>query len=434
MKLQYRILRMVTALLALAVFGTAGVLTWNARRALLEQSRSDGILIAKLLARSARFADQVPRDVEEAIGDQMIVAATIASHMVAIAEQDADLPREEINRHLRQITDTTVLDEFWITDETGHAYLRNSEEFDFTFSPDPDEQPQAHIFWPLLGGEVDTVVQEARQREVDTQIFKYAGVGGIDQPRIVQVGYHVTLIDELRDQVGLERLTAELIEGGNILAIHVVDEQMVLLAYSAVQGYQAADLTARDQQLLRQAVEQGQPVDYQTDDGLKVIAPILGADGQVLGATLVVLPVDHVRAVMGHNLTLAAIVAGVIFVVGFAASGFLAQRVTKPVNDLTAASAEIEAGNFDLAPYLEEVTGRSDELGQLACVFRDMAQEVYSREKALREQVQELRIEIDRTRQDHAVAEITETEYFQELQKKARKLRDRAGKEETEDE
>ena len=97
----------------------------------------------------------------------------------------------------RQLADTTVLDEFWITDEKGHAYLRNID-VDFTFSPSALEQPQAHVFWPLLTGKNDKVIQEARQREIDDQHFKYAGVAGVDKPRIVQVGFNAKYLDDLK--------------------------------------------------------------------------------------------------------------------------------------------------------------------------------------------------------------------------------------------
>ena len=50
--------------------------------------------------RTASFADKVPRLAEGAIGDQMIVEATIAAHLVAIAEQSGMTP-EEIETHLR---------------------------------------------------------------------------------------------------------------------------------------------------------------------------------------------------------------------------------------------------------------------------------------------------------------------------------------------
>jgi hypothetical protein len=185
--LQARTLLMVTGLLAVAVVVTATALTFNARQVLLSQKRFDGQLIAELLARSVKFADETAKDVDDAIGQQMIVEATLAAHLVATAEAGGASP-EAINARLRDITRRTVLSELWITDEQGHAYLRSNPDIDFTFSPDPRIQPQAHAFWGLLTGERPTVVQEIRKREVDDQVFKYAGVTGVDKPRIVQVG------------------------------------------------------------------------------------------------------------------------------------------------------------------------------------------------------------------------------------------------------
>src|SRR5918992_988688 len=201
---------MVTLLLVLAVFATAGVMGWNSRRALLAESEGQGLVIARLLARSAAFGAQVTSDVEKAIGEQMIVEATIAAHLVALGEA-AGVGAKDINARLKQIADNTVLDEIWITDERGHAYLRNNTEIDFTFSPDRERQPQAHAFWPLLTGKNKTVVQDARQREIDTQVFKYVGVTGVDKQRIVQVGYHAAFLQELRLRMGLNRLIDQLV-------------------------------------------------------------------------------------------------------------------------------------------------------------------------------------------------------------------------------
>jgi DNA-binding response OmpR family regulator len=72
---------------------------------------------------------------------------------------------------------------------------------------------------------------------------------------------------------------------------------------------------------------------------------------------------------------------------------------------------------------LDAVASRDDALGQLARVFRRMAREVAAREQALEQEVRQLRIEIDATRAATQVAEITETDYFQELQRKASALR-----------
>jgi CheY-like chemotaxis protein len=92
------------------------------------------------------------------------------------------------------------------------------------------------------------------------------------------------------------------------------------------------------------------------------------------------------------------------------------------VDHVIAAAAAVEAGEFD-PETLARVATRRDELGRLARVFQRMAREVYAREQRLKQEVQQLRIEIDEARTARQVAEITETDYFQDLQRKADQLR-----------
>lgn len=89
---------------------------------------------------------------------------------------------------------------------------------------------------------------------------------------------------------------------------------------------------------------------------------------------------------------------------------------------VTDAAAAVETETFD-PNALADVAVRTDALGQLARVFQRMAREVYVRELRLKEQVQRLRIELDEKRQAQQVAEIAETDYFQQLQAKAEDLR-----------
>ena len=99
------------------------------------------------------------------------------------------------------------------------------------------------------------------------------------------------------------------------------------------------------------------------------------------------------------------------------------------VGRVTAAAAAIQASAFE-PESLDEVAARPDELGQLAQVFQGMARQVYAREQQLQQQVQQLRIEIDQERRARDVAEITESEYFQQLLGKADELRNRVREEE----
>jgi PAS domain S-box-containing protein len=143
------------------------------------------------------------RIVEEAIGDQMIVQARIAAHLVAIAEQQRDRPLTpaEINQHLTEITRFARAQrgyeyEFWVTQ--GPTVRLGTVPTEFTFTPD---QPQAGVFLRLIDqgpGRADAVVQQSRKREIDSHTFKYVGVSGVDQPRIVEVGYRTdSLLREL---------------------------------------------------------------------------------------------------------------------------------------------------------------------------------------------------------------------------------------------
>jgi CheY-like chemotaxis protein len=92
------------------------------------------------------------------------------------------------------------------------------------------------------------------------------------------------------------------------------------------------------------------------------------------------------------------------------------------VSRVTGAAAALEAGSEDLGD-LALVSARDDALGTLARRFESMAREVLAREARLREQVRELRIEIDQGRQARQVAEITDTDFFRDLRGRAADLR-----------
>ncbi len=92
------------------------------------------------------------------------------------------------------------------------------------------------------------------------------------------------------------------------------------------------------------------------------------------------------------------------------------------VGKVVDAAAAVEGETFDAAS-LDAVAARDDALGQLARVFQRMAREVIERERRLKAEVQQLRIEIDEARAAQKVAEITDTDYFRDLQKKASSMR-----------
>jgi methyl-accepting chemotaxis protein len=375
---------MVTTLMVISVLAIAAALAWSAKHSLLRQVEYDGVAIAQLLGRSAIIAQQVPDDVEKEIGSQMVVQATLAAHLVAIAEAAA-LPPGQINAHLWAVTRTTALNEIWITDSHGQAYLRPRGAAPFTFSPDPRRQPQAHVFWPLLTRQQRVVEQAATKREIDDQVYKYVGVAGVDKPRIVEVGYHARLLQRLKQQVGLIRLIDDLVRGGNVVAIQIVDAHLATLAAGAAPGRSVpGDVDESGARSLWEATREGRTVSHLEGDLLKVMTPIAGPSGSPSAAAAIYLPADQVYDEVGRQLRLAVGVAVLVLCIGMVGAIVLARRVTDPVARLTALTAAVEAEKYE-AESLAPIAKRHDELGQLARGFQRMVREVAGREERLKE-------------------------------------------------
>lgn len=94
----------------------------------------------------------------------------------------------------------------------------------------------------------------------------------------------------------------------------------------------------------------------------------------------------------------------------------------RQVDRLTDAAAALENDTFD-PDSLADVARRSDALGQLTRVFQRMAREFHVRERRLKQQVAELRIEIDKSKQAQQVEQITGSDYFKALRGQANDLR-----------
>ena len=148
----------LAVLLAVTITATSATLLFNAATALRDEAESAAIQLGELL--SASFAEMgeislanVARTLDATLDGQMAAQARIAAHLVAAAEAAGQSP-DEIIATLEAVTATTVLDEFWITDAQGFAYLTNVRDetgalVPFRFDPDPGVQPQASEVAPI---------------------------------------------------------------------------------------------------------------------------------------------------------------------------------------------------------------------------------------------------------------------------------------------
>lgn len=131
--------------------------------------------------------------------------------------------------------------------------------------------------------------------------------------------------------------------------------------------------------------------------------------------------VDQVRQSILNSVFLAFLVTYTsLFVLVFLFSGAL----TGPIVKLTQAANALGEGDYSQDFTKLRPVGRfSDEIEKLADVFTVMADKVRQREQTLKRQVEALKIEIDETKRKKQVSEIADSDFFRDLQTKAREMR-----------
>ena len=106
----------------------------------------------------------------------------------------------------------------------------------------------------------------------------------------------------------------------------------------------------------------------------------------------------------------------------------VAQSISRPLLRLTRAAQQMEEGKLSVEQAGElKATPGGDEVTRLSQIFGQMAQEVIQREQMLRQQVRELQIMVDQSKRDQQVAEIVDSDFFQDLQERAKAMRNRSG-------
>jgi methyl-accepting chemotaxis protein len=372
MSLRSKIALTTTLLVLAAVLVNTLLQTIAGRRAVLEQARVGGDEIADLLARATAFAEAVPFQVEDEISEQMKVEATLAAHIVALGEE-AGLPTERIEQALRETAGRFGI-EILATDPDGLAYLTTADIGEFRFSSDPLEQPQAHVFHRLLGGDVAAVVQEARTREIDDRVFKYVGVGGIDKSRIVQVGIEAFFLERLDEKLGLKKLVSEL-AAGQVREVQIFDENLAVKVSRRVSGDgvatdREAPLAEADAALVRETINTGKPVGRFTGLAYRVAAAVRRDDGRSGGAVLVAVSTEASRDVLIWQAIAAAASAVVIGIPAVLASLWLARSIAEPVRRAVDVAESIAAGDLTV-----QVPGsETPEIGRLLGAIDTMTQ------------------------------------------------------------
>ena len=152
--------------------------------------------------------------------------------------------------------------------------------------------------------------------------------------------------------------------------------------------------------------------------------------GDVIAVQTVYVPAEEVlSAARRSQVMLLGIFVGISLAIIGLINFVLKPTVIRPIAKVAEVAAKMAEDSLDATSCAAQDLGglvqRGDEIGQLALVFQNTCREVYAREERLRTQLKRLRIEIDQVQQKEQVAQITETDYFRDLQSKARTIRAR---------
>lgn len=156
--------------------------------------------------------------------------------------------------------------------------------------------------------------------------------------------------------------------------------------------------------------------------------PILNEKGEKVGAIGVDLPFDYVeevhRGVLDNVAGAFSITYGILFMLVYLISIFM----TRPIVKLTDIAKHIANGNYNQNLSILRIGRFRNEVTSLADVFEFMVEKVREREQILIHQVEELKIQIDESKAQQQIGEIVDSEFFQSLREKAKKIRNERGK------
>ncbi|MBN1179594.1 MAG: HAMP domain-containing protein [Anaerolineae bacterium] len=151
--------------------------------------------------------------------------------------------------------------------------------------------------------------------------------------------------------------------------------------------------------------------------------PIYNSAGEKVGALGIDFEAGYVLEVRQAIEDRIVLAFGITYITLFALVLVIARTLSRPIVELTRVAEKASLGyyNQDLS-HLQKGRLR-DEISTLAAVFDVMIDKVQAREKNLRRQVEELRIEIDHAKRAKQVDEIVDTDFFQDLRARAREMR-----------
>ena len=150
----------------------------------------------------------------------------------------------------------------------------------------------------------------------------------------------------------------------------------------------AGKIIVMPEKLVQTALTKGESSGVSDLDGMYdsrhfvVGVPVTSNDGQNVGVVFALAETTYLDVMWRGFVGLFFMTAMVVLMVSFMAASITAMRVVKPIREMAQATRRYAEGNFDIRMY---DYGRSDEIGELAASFNNMAESLQETERQRRE-------------------------------------------------
>ncbi|MCT7954487.1 cyclic nucleotide-binding domain-containing protein [Laspinema palackyanum] len=217
-----------------------------------------------------------------------------------------------------------------------------------------------------------------------------------------------------------------LVEGENRSTEEPGNSNRILAIESAnptIQGT-ARELLARFNRL--DTIQTPQNFKFSLDGKMQLVALTPVQDGRGLDWLVVaIVPESDFMGYIYEN-TRNTLALSLVGLVGATLLGIaIARWLIQPLLRLSATAQDIELGKFD-PNSLTDVLNRSDEVGQLARIFQDMANKIYAREQGFKDQLSLLQNETDKAKKAMVLTQMSDSTYFQQLLVQSKRTRSKA--------
>jgi len=279
------------------------------------------------------------------------------AHMI-----DADSTLLELSKMEKLATDLNV-SEIHVIDGDGVLFVGNIEDF---FGFDFNTTDQTLPFIDLIGKPGSSLAQEPSPRGADNQLFQYIGVSRVDAPGIVQIGIEPKVIQDLLDNLNLQKRVNDLVIGSSGFAL-VINEDGSLIAKESLGISESLvadipwlnDLIAEKEDFIEIDINN---IHYYV---MKEIY-----DGSTLVVTYPTEEIDKIYSSSIRNNIVVIIITTLILIVII--SALLGKLVINPIKSLQQSMEKVGEGDFQVSVNYSS----KDEIGQLTNNFKKMTTNV----------------------------------------------------------